>query len=306
LVIRPERRFNWTNSIFLAAAHLLAMVGLVYPLFIHFSWWTLALAVVWLFCCSISVTAGYHRLFSHPTYRCAWPLKLFYLLFGAASVQNSALLWASDHRRHHLYTDQDEDPYNIKKGFWWAHFGWVLYDQTSPRLQNVPDLMSDRLLRFQHAWYVPLALSMGLLPIAIACAWGDPLGALFTAGWLRLVLQYHMTFSVNSFAHWVGKQPFSTADSSRDSVLVATWTLGEGYHNFHHRFPADYRNGCRWHDLDATKWWVRGLSFIGVTRDLKSVSARAIQQARETAALGQTRAPEPRRPVAVGEELIAS
>ena len=118
------------------------------------------------------------------------------------------------------------------------------------------------------------------LPAAIASLWGDAIGGLLVAGPLRLVLQWHATFSVNSFAHMIGSQPYSTKNSARDSALTALITLGEGYHNFHHYFQSDYRNGVRWYQLDPTKWFVWTLSKLGATSDLKRASDQAIRRAR--------------------------
>ena len=277
----PWRRMDWVNLSVIAAVHLLALAGVFWMIF-HFSWWTLGLGLVWGAACGLSITGGYHRLFAHPTYRASWPLRLFYLLFGAASVQNSALKWASDHRRHHASTDQAADPYNIQKGFWWAHVGWVLVREDVAGFDNAQDLQADPLIRFQHRFYVLLALAMGfLLPMLLAEAWGDAVGGLLVAGFLRLFLQYHATFSVNSVAHCLGGQPYSRATSARDSFLTALITLGEGYHNFHHRFPTDYRNGVRFYHFDPTKWWVWCWARLKVIRDVRRTSPQAIAEARE-------------------------
>jgi stearoyl-CoA desaturase (delta-9 desaturase) len=276
---RPKLRLDWTNTLFLVAVHLLGLYG-VYWLCTRFSWWTLALGAVWFACCGVSITGGYHRLFSHPTYKAAWPLRLFYLLFGAASVQNSALKWSADHRLHHGQVDTERDPYNIFRGFWWAHIGWVLHQTPGESLDNVADLEKDPLVRFQHAAYVPLAVVFGaLLPVSLGLLWGDPIGALLFAGFTRLVLQYHATFAVNSFAHMLGTQPYSTKSSARDSFVTAILTLGEGYHNFHHSFQMDYRNGVRWWQLDPTKWFVWSLSRVGLTRDLRRAAPERIDAA---------------------------
>lgn len=275
-------RIDWVNAPFVVFAHVMAALGIVAQvLWLPFSWWTLGLALVWLGLCGLSITGGYHRLFAHMTYRAHWAVRLFYLLFGAASVQNSALKWAADHRRHHQFTDRDEDPYNIQKGFFWAHVGWVLMKEAPTDFARVPDLARDPLVRFQYRFYVPLAAVVGwILPALIGAAWGDPLGALMLAGWVRLVVQWHSTFSVNSFAHTIGRRPYTDADSSRDSFVTAMITMGEGYHNYHHAFPWDYRNGVAPHQFDPTKWVVHGLSKIGLTRNLKRVPLETILRAR--------------------------
>ena len=277
---RPVRSMDWINTAFLAVVHVLGVWG-IYYLTVNFSWWTLGLGLLWFAFCGLSITGGYHRLFSHPTYKAAWPLRLFYALFGAASVQNSAIKWSSDHRRHHGKVDTYADPYNINEGFWWAHIGWVLHKLAQPRvLDNVNDLKKDPILRFQHKYYVPLAVVFGgLLPWGLGFLWGDPVGALLVAGFTRLMIQYHATFAVNSVAHYIGKRPYSDKSSARDSFITAIITLGEGYHNFHHSFQLDYRNGVRWWQLDPTKWFVWTMSKVGVTSDLRRVSNERIEAA---------------------------
>jgi len=276
------RKLEWTNTLFILSAHLVAAFAVVYVTAVHWSWWTVGLGLAWMALCSISITGGYHRLFAHPTYEGSWPLRAFYLFFGAASAQNSALKWAADHRLHHSRTDQDEDPYNIRRGFWWAHIGWVFFkDADDHRPPPVRDLRADPLIRFQDRYYLALAILGGaLLPAGLALSWGDPLGGLLVAGFLRLVVQWHVTGAVNSVAHTIGVQPFSTKTSARDCFWTALITLGEGYHNFHHRFQLDYRNGVRWYHFDPTKWTIWTLSLVGLTSGLKRTPGILIRRAR--------------------------
>jgi stearoyl-CoA desaturase (delta-9 desaturase) len=282
----------WENIFALAITHLLGLLGVAYCIFITFSWWTLGLAVLWLGLCTLSMTAGYHRLFAHRSYRCAAPVRFFYLLFGAASGQASVLRWAADHRDHHAHTDSDADPYNIKKGFWWAHVGWLFFKTPGSGTEHTKDLLADRAIRFQDRFYLPLAIGVGmLLPMLIACAWGDPVGGLLVAGFLRLMVQYQATFSINSVAHKIGRRPYSTSVSARDSMVTALLTLGEGYHNYHHRFPSDYRNGVAFYHFDPTKWWVWIISKIGLAWDLRRVPADMIRRACEAVAREKAQAP---------------
>ena len=276
-----SREIDWVNTIFIAFAHVVALGAVIYSLIVGVKWENIALAVFYFLAAGLSITGGYHRLFSHKTYRAAWPLRLFYLLFGAAGVQNSVINWSSDHRRHHADTDHDEDPYNARKGFWWSHVGWVLFKDRLRNLDNAGDLFKDPLVAFQHKYYVPLAVLMvAVVPATIGLAWGDPLGAFLWAGMIRLVFQYHSTFSINSLAHMFGRKPYNKAISARDNGIVALITLGEGYHNFHHQFPGDYRNGVRaWH-FDPTKWIVKTFSWVGITRDLRKVSQQTIDRAK--------------------------
>ena len=275
------RRLSWTNTLFLLVAHLLAAGGVLYLIEVRASLATLALAFLWFAFCGFSITGGYHRLFAHRSYRASLPVRLFHLLFGAASVQNSALQWASDHRRHHAREGSVQDPYDIERGFFWAHIGWVLFNEVDLEVSGVEDLQKDRWVRWQARHYLLLALVVGaLVPMGIAALWGDAWGGLLVAGFLRLVVQWHSTFSVNSFAHWVGSRPYSKTTTARDSFFVAIVSLGEGYHNFHHRFPADYRNGLHPLAFDPTKWAVWSLARLGLVRDLKRTPPERIEKAR--------------------------
>jgi stearoyl-CoA desaturase (delta-9 desaturase) len=279
---RERRELDLVNTIFLSTAHALAVVAILYTIFAdRFSWWSLALGVLYFGLCGLGITGGYHRLFSHPTYRARGFLRLFYLFFGAASVQNSALKWSSDHRIHHGKVDRPEDPYNINEGFWWAHVGWVLFKDDRNKLTNVKDLERDPLVMFQHRHYLAfIVLSMAVLPAGLGLIWGDPIGAVLIAGFLRLVVQWHATFSINSVAHKIGTRPYSTKNSARDSIITAVITLGEGYHNYHHAFQGDYRNGIRWWHFDPTKWFVWTCSKLRITWDLKRASSEAIERAK--------------------------
>ncbi|HLU40200.1 MAG TPA: fatty acid desaturase, partial [Planctomycetota bacterium] len=161
-------------------------------------------------------------------------------------------------------------------------------DRTA-NLALVRDLAQDPLVRLQHRFYVPLAILFGAgVPAAAGALWGDPIGAMLVAGFLRLVVQWHATFSVNSFAHLIGRQPYTTRNSSRDSWLVALLTFGEGYHNFHHRFQVDYRNGVRWYHFDPTKWWVWTAAKLRLASGLRRVPKADVLAARQAVRAGRT------------------
>ncbi|MBV9080201.1 MAG: fatty acid desaturase [Elusimicrobia bacterium] len=277
------RRVDWVNTAFLTLTPVIAIGGTAF-LAVHHAihWATVWFAVVMAVITGIAITGGYHRLFAHKSYDAAWPYRLFMLLFGAAAFENSALRWASDHRTHHKFVDTPKDPYNIKQGFFHAHMGWVMmkYDPAH-QYDNVGDLEQDPLIRFQNRHYVSLGILFGfLMPTLVAALWGDALGGFFIAGFLRTVMNHHFTFSINSFAHLIGRQPYSDRDSSRDSWVLALVTYGEGYHNYHHRFPSDYRNGIRAYHWDPTKWLVKGLEAVGLTYNLRQIPNETILRAR--------------------------
>jgi len=246
-------------------------------------------AGAWIFCGvflianEMSITGGYHRLWAHRAYDAHLVLKIFYVIFGSMALQNSALVWCSGHRRHHLNVDDDDkDPYSAGRGFWFSHIGWMLRDYPSGSLDlsNVPDLRREPLLVFQHRHYVPLVLLTNIgLPLLAGWLVGDLWGTFILAGVLRLVLSHHFTFCINSLAHMWGSRPYTDDNSARDNALLAVLTYGEGYHNFHHSFAHDYRNGVRWWQWDPTKWLIAGLQWVGLTRRLRRTPAFQIQRA---------------------------
>ena len=232
----------------------------------------------------MAITCGYHRLFAHATYDAHPALKFVYLLFGAMALQNSALVWSAGHRVHHRHIDDTErDPYCAKLGFWFSHIGWMLrhYPSGEPDFSTVRDLERDPLVRYQHRYYLPLALGMNFgLPLLLGWASGDMLGMFLLAGVLRLVISHHVTFFINSLAHIWGSQPYTEDNTARDNPVVALLTYGEGYHNFHHMFAHDYRNGVGVWQWDPSKWFIAFMSWLGLATNLKRVPWFKIQRAR--------------------------
>jgi stearoyl-CoA desaturase (delta-9 desaturase) len=281
-VTEERLRLNWTNTFFLLGTLLVALIGTPWYILKHGLGWpeTLTFAILYL-AVGISVTAGYHRLFAHKTYQASWPVRLFFLVFGAGALENSVLNWAADHRTHHDHVDHDRDPYNIQRGFWWAHIGWIFFDVSGPNAGAVVDLEADRLVRWQDRRYRWIGLGVALgIPLAVGLATGRVLGCLLIGGVLRVVASHHTTFFINSLCHMVGRQPYSRDHSARDSAVMAVLALGEGYHNYHHSFPFDYRNGIKpWH-FDPAKWCIFLLSKLGLVRDLRRATDAAILKAK--------------------------
>jgi stearoyl-CoA desaturase (delta-9 desaturase) len=231
----------------------------------------------------LSITGGYHRLWSHRAYEAHWSLRVFYMLFGAMALQNSILIWGSMHRVHHKNVDDvDGDPYSINRGFWFAHMGWMLRNYPSGKIDfsNARDLQADPIVMFQHRHYLGVALGMNIgFPLLVGALCGDPWGFLMLGGVLRLFVNHHFTFFINSLAHMWGTRPYTEENSARDNPVLAVVTYGEGYHNFHHIFAHDYRNGVRWWQWDPTKWLIGALSLVGLTRRLKRTPDFQIQKA---------------------------
>jgi stearoyl-CoA desaturase (delta-9 desaturase) len=275
------RRWDWLNITFLLGTMGLALV-LVPVMFMHSlrHWGEWVVFLVMICAVGLSVTCGYHRLFSHRAYRTRWPVRLVMLCLGAASFENSALQWASDHRLHHRQVDRGEDPYNSRKGFWYSHWIWVMEARTLP-IASVADLQQDPLVRWQHRHHFIIgACAAALLPVLAGLWTGDLAGYLVIGLLLRIVVTHHTTFFINSAAHWFGTQPYSDACSARDNFLLAPLTYGEGYHNYHHAWQWDYRNGVKWYHWDPAKWLIRAMSWVGLASGLRTVPAPVIRQAR--------------------------
>lgn len=283
--IQTKPPINWTNTLLFSITGLLA-VTLVpwYGITYGYSSWDWIAFILMMGFCGISITAGYHRLWSHKAYKAHPALRLIFALGGACALQNDVFSWASDHRRHHAFVDNNErDPYSAGRGFWYSHIGWMLryYDSGKEDFSNIKDLQRDPILRWQHRHYFSLMLVMNIaLPAFLGWLGGSMLAGLLLSGLLRLVLSQHVTWLINSLAHMWGRQPYSQKSSARDNGLIALLTYGEGYHNYHHTFQWDYRNGIRWWHYDPTKWLIRACSWVGLTSDLKRVSPLTIETAR--------------------------
>lgn len=281
-----KKPYDWVNIAFLTSTPLLALSLTIYFQLTYtgstVGFWLLALVMA--IFTGLSITAGYHRLISHRAYDAHWSVKLFFLIFGAAAFENSALKWCSDHRVHHHHVDHDEDPYNINKGFFYAHIGWIFFKQndTNPfENRYAKDLVKDKLVNWQHRYYLALSVLVGLiLPGVIGYMMGSFLGGIAIGGFLRLVLVHHSTFFINSLCHVIGSQTYSKEHSARDSFVMALLTYGEGYHNFHHTFPSDYRNGIKWYHFDPTKWLIKTLTVVGLAEKLKKAPERLINEAK--------------------------
>jgi stearoyl-CoA desaturase (delta-9 desaturase) len=252
-----------------------AIIGISY---VSLLWKTLIFSIIYYFFSGLGITAGYHRLFAHRAYEAVYLVRLFLVLGGTAALEGSVKWWCGGHRVHHRYTDTRKDPYNAKRGFWWAHVGWMLFNPVNKAKADIRDLQSDPIMNFQHTHYAWMGPGMAfIVPALIAhFGWNDFWGGLVYAGICRLIFVHHATFCVNSMAHYFGNHTYDDERSPRDHIITALVTIGEGYHNFHHEFPNDYRNGIRYFDYDPTKWLIRGLSLFGLTYNLKEFPANEI------------------------------
>lgn len=287
-------KIRWRNVMGVSAIHMLGLFGLYYLMYVRYSQRTVIFGVIWFLLCHFSISAGYHRLFCHRTYDCGRALKAVFLFFGAASLQSPVLDWTYNHRRHHNHGDTELDPHSIDRGFLWAHMGWMFfYKKAHLRPRNVPvDLSGDPLVNWQlrHYWLLA-ALGVVAIPFLLGMLWGDPVGSILVAGFLRLTVQIQITCTLNSVAHSFGTRPYCVKTSARDNVWIALLTFGEGYHNYHHRFPCDFRNGVRWYAFDPTKWFIWSLSLIRLAWNLHATPRKSIDQAVQSVRSASRQAP---------------
>ncbi|PBK76831.1 hypothetical protein ARMSODRAFT_948673 [Armillaria solidipes] len=263
----------WSNAIFFVSIHIAAFIGVYYfpvyavhraSLFLAFLVWQLA---------DFGITIGYHRLYSHRAFRANTAVRVVLAAFGSAGFQGSIKWWCLRHRLHHRFTDDPrDDPYAATRGLLYSHMGWIFFKPTYQKMELIDrdDLDSDPVVRFQHKYYVPIALFLGFaFPPMMGNLWGDPKGAFIWAGLVSRLAIWHCTFLVNSLAHWDGLQPYSDEDTSRGNLLLALLTGGEGNHNFQHTFPHDFRSGPSQADWDPSKWIIIGLHKLGFATGLR-------------------------------------
>jgi stearoyl-CoA desaturase (delta-9 desaturase) len=260
--------YHYQNIVYIGAHHILAL----YALWTCPAWATMLHVIAMAHWIGIlGITAGAHRLWSHRSYSASLPVRLLYMLANSAAHQGSIYHWARDHRLHHRHSDTDKDPHNIGRGFFYAHVGWLFVD--SPKQDEMPcleDLEADSVVMFQKRTYPVLShVCCFGLPTLYGMWWGyTPWNAYLYFGVLRWVLLLHATWSVNSVAHMWGMRPYKNI-ASAENLLVSLGAIGEGWHNFHHTYPYDYRASetGRW---NPTTVWIDGLARIRLVSNRKT------------------------------------
>ncbi len=275
------RPVSYGASFLFGLISLIALIGV--PAFAYFYDYTL---VDWIMfgvlyvVTGLGITVGYHRLTAHRSFTCPNWVKAGLLVAGGWALENSALKWAADHVRHHAQCDEEEDPYNARRGFWYSHCGWIFYKDPHGDDKYASRLQQDMVIMWQHRFYLPIVLSGLALPFFVGLltnGWMGGVSCFLLAGVGRTFWVLNSTFCINSICHLWGSQPHGTTDSSRNSWWVSFLTFGEGYHNYHHMYQSDYRNGPRWYNFDPSKWLIFTLSLLGFATALhrSSTSARS-------------------------------
>lgn len=279
-MIDTKKEINWGPALFLTIYQLVLIAYL--PFFFYYWTPTLAMFVasfILLYLTGLSITGGYHRFYAHKSYKTNSAVEATLLFFGAMAGQGSALRWAFDHRAHHAYVDTDNDPYSINKGFWYAHFLWIFDKPKDIDAKVVPDLLRNKLVMFQERHIGKLMVASNVIAfLFVGWLLNDYYGAFFLALWTRLFALHHFTWFINSLCHTWGDRPFSQEQTAVDNYLISILTFGEGYHNYHHTFANDYRNGVRWYHFDPTKWLIWTLHKLGLAHSLKTMDALTIKK----------------------------
>jgi stearoyl-CoA desaturase (Delta-9 desaturase) len=260
--VRPaDERIRWFTSAPFFLIHLLPLAAL----------WTGVTAFDVALCAALFglrmffITAGYHRYFAHRSFRTGRAMQLALACGGAMAAQKGPLWWAAHHRHHHRHSDQPDDVHSPRKGFWWSHVGWILspkYEAT--RLDLVPDLARYPELVFVNRWHLLPPTALGL-----ACFLAGGWSALWIGFFLSTVLTYHATFCINSLTHLFGRRRYATTDTSRNSLIMALLTFGEGWHNNHHHYQASANMGFFWWEIDLSWYLLRLLAIPGLVWDLR-------------------------------------
>ena len=268
----PTTLQRWVKAWPFVLSHL-AVLGAIWS---GVTWQAVVLCVVLLFARVWGITAGYHRYFSHRTYKTSRPFQFFLALLAQSSSQKGVLWWASHHRVHHKHSDQPGDVHSpVQRTFYYAHVGWIFDETDDTRWDKIRDFAKYPELRWLNRyWADPPTV------LAIACFLIAGWSGLFIGFFLSTVLLWHNTFLINSATHVWGKKRFDTADESRNNMLTALLTLGEGWHNNHHHYQSSCRNGFYWWELDVTYYVLKMLSWVGLVWDIREVPAHVLEEGR--------------------------
>ncbi|EDV49358.1 acyl-CoA Delta(11) desaturase [Drosophila erecta] len=276
----------WRNIIAFGYLHLAAVYG-AYLMFTSAKWQTVITAYLLYVVSGLGITAGAHRLWAHRSYKAKWPLRLILVIFNTIAFQDAAYHWARDHRVHHKYSETDADPHNATRGFFFSHVGWLLCKK-HPEVKakgkgvDLSDLRADPILMFQKKYYMLLMpIACFIIPTLVPMyAWGESfMNAWFVATMFRWCFILNVTWLVNSAAHKFGGRPYDKFINPSENISVAILAFGEGWHNYHHVFPWDYKTAeFGKYSLNFTTAFIDFFAKIGWAYDLKTVSTDIIKK----------------------------
>jgi stearoyl-CoA desaturase (delta-9 desaturase) len=263
------RGYDWVGAIPFFVVHVLAVVG---PMFTGLRVVDVAVGLALYWIRMFFVTGAYHRYFSHRTYKTSRWFQLLLALGAMSSSQKGVLWWAAAHRHHHKFSDRPEDIHSpVQRGFWYAQFGWLFDWTDNTDYDKIKDFAKyPELVFLNRFWWIPPSL-LGF-SIWLTLGWSG----LFVAFMASTVVLWHGTFTINSLTHMFGKKVYPADDESRNSMILALITMGEGWHNNHHYYQASTRQGFHWWQVDMTYWILRGLAALGLVWGLREPPAEVV------------------------------
>jgi stearoyl-CoA desaturase (Delta-9 desaturase) len=262
LVFRNGARISLVRCLPFFLAHLICLAAF----FIKFHWYYLVACLAIYYVRMFFVTAGYHRYFSHRSFKTSRWFQFVMAFIATSSSQKGVLWWAANHRHHHRYSDTGEDLHSpTLSGFWWSHVGWILSDQYfETRVDLIPDFNKYPELRWLNRYHLVPPVALGVATF-LAGGWGMLVWGFF----ISTVMLWHSSFTINSLSHVFGRRRYETTDTSRNNMLLALLTMGEGWHNNHHHYMASARQGFFWWEVDLTYYGLKVLSWFRIVWDLR-------------------------------------
>jgi len=259
-----SQKIQYHTIFFVTLFHILAAAALF-----SFSWANIiAVVITWWIAGSVGIGLGYHRLLTHRGFKVSKPVEYFLTVCGTLAMQSGPLSWVTTHRMHHAFTETDKDPHSPRKGFFWAHMGWLFKGDAQEHAPEVhkrysPDLVDNKFYQFLDSYYWLTNLVTGIVLFAIG-GWSMVLWGVF----FRIVWGWHTTWFVNSITHVWGSRRFETKDDSRNNVLIGIFAWGEGWHNNHHAIPRSARHGLAWYEFDFNWVQIWTMEKLGIAKDV--------------------------------------
>ncbi|MFQ5580080.1 MAG: acyl-CoA desaturase [Nitrospiria bacterium] len=268
LLLGEDSQICWTTSTPFIIVHLMPLAAF----WTGVTWFDLGICLALYYIRMFFITAGYHRYFAHRSYRLGRVMQFLMAVGGSMAGQKGVLWWAAHHRHHHRYSDQLEDAHSPLRGVWWSHLGWILCDRYNPtRFDLIKDFAKFPELRWiNRHWYIPATL------LGFTCWVLGSWPTLIVGYFLSTVLLYHGTFLVNSATHLFGRRRFATDDTSRNSMIIALLTCGEGWHNNHHHYQSTANQGFYWWEIDFSYYVLIVMSWLGLAKDLRKPSKNVL------------------------------
>lgn len=273
--------YQWVGAIPFIVVHLLPLLAF----YTGTRWqdWACCVALYWVR--MFGVTGVYHRYFSHRTYKTSRVFQFLLAFLAMSSSQKGVLWWASNHRTHHRLSDQDGDPHDSRRGFWYSHCGWLYDYRERTDYSKVKDLARYPELVFLNEYWVIPPLALGVT-VWLFLGWSGLLIGFF----LSTAILWHGTFTINSLSHMFGTQRYEAGDTSTNNWLLAIITMGEGWHNNHHHFMGSTRQGFYWWEYDVTYYILRTFQALGLVWNIKEPPARVYDPAHQLPRAGRVAA----------------